>query len=194
MRARIPILVSVVLVFAGCASGAASTEPPATLPPVTTAPTVVPAAATPASPATPAPTKVSTALETVWHTGVITDTDMKKALQKAGLQQWIQPFLSQIAGKQNLFTLSVTDGHWAMYWSKDGGPMEITDDGAYQIDGSQVTAIHNDGGNDIYQWAVDGDTLTITYTGNTFPPQDGIPEDAYQTAFYMSGPWLRGAK
>ncbi len=177
MRAHVPILAVVALLAAGCASGAASTASPT--------PTTAPVAS--------ASTATTTALETVWHTSVVTQDDMRAALQAAGLQEWIQPFLSQVAGQQNVFTLRVLGGRWVQYWSKDGGSAAENDSGPYTITGDHVTVSHDDGGSDTYRWAVTGDTLTVTFLSDTFPPGEGIPERVYQTAFYMSSPFLRGA-
>jgi hypothetical protein len=188
MSVRVPILAAVAVLVAGCGSGAAPSATP-------TAATVTPSAAptAPAVTANATPTATTTALETVWHTNLVTQDDMRAALQAAGLQEWIQPFLSRVAAQQNVFTLRVLNGRWVQYWSKDGGPAEENDSGPYTITGDQVTVSHDDGGSDTYRWAVDGDTLTVTFLTDTFPPADGIPERVYQTAFYMASSWLRGA-
>jgi hypothetical protein len=34
---------------------------------------------------------------------------------------------------------------------------------------------------------VDGDTLTLTWLETTYGDYKGIPEEVFQTAFYMSG-------
>jgi hypothetical protein len=172
------------ILLAGCASGTSPTRTPA--PPSTRTPPA-PAGAI-GSPASRSPS----ALETVWHQSVTND-DMRQALQKAGLQAWIQPFIAKIAGTTNLFSLTILNGRWAQYWSKDGGILGINDDGAYTIDGDQVTSTHDDGCNDNYRWSLQADTLAITFLSSGCAPTDGIPENVYQTAFYMSAPWMRGA-
>ncbi len=190
MRAPVPILGVVALLVVGCASGAASTAAPTTRPSATS-----PATAAPTTTAAPAasPTAMTAALETVWHTKVVTQDDIRAALQAAGLQEWIQPFLSQVAPEKQVFTLRVLGGRWVEYGSENGGPAKEIDSGPYTITGDHVTVSHDDGGSDTYRWAVAGDTLTVTFLSDTFPPGDGIPERVYQTASYMSSPFRRGA-
>lgn len=188
MKSRLAIGVAALLIMTGCASQTASSVAPSSAPPaVSEAPSA--AASAPAS----APAATSP-LEGVWHTGVVTPDDAQTTLQAAGLQQWIQPFLANSGfAASNVFTLRILGGRWVQYWSKDGGVDEDNDDGAYTISADTVTISHGPQGSDTYRWSVQGDTLTLTFQSDTFPPTNDIPEEVFQRAFYTA-PFTRGPR
>jgi len=189
MRTRLAIGAVAMLIMTGCASQTASSVMPSSVAPVVTE---APSTALSSAPAS-APSAAS-ALEGVWHTGVVTPDDAQATLQAAGLQQWTQPFLANSGfADSNVFTLRILGGRWVQYWSKNGGTDEDNDDGAYSISADTVTISHGSLGSDTYRWSVQGDTLTLTFLSDTFAPTDGIPEEVFQRAFY-SAPFTRGPR
>jgi hypothetical protein len=148
---------------------------------------VVPSAASVSSPGT-------SALEGVWHTGVVTQDDMRAVLHDAGFPEAIQPFFAfWKPGETNVFTLRISGGQWACYWSKDGGIAVDEDSGRYTISGDTVSINHNDEGTDVHRWSVNGGTLTITYVSDTFDDPVTHGEEIFQRVLYMSSSWTRGA-
>lgn len=178
VRAAIGLIGLMLLAACGAAISSVPSVPPS-------APPSVPASA-------PAATEGASELEGVWHTGVITPDDAIATLQAADLGQYAQGFLSfWKPGDENVFTLRISGGRWALYVSKDGGLAEEDDSGAYTIDGNTVTIRHDDG-TDTHEWSVSGDTLTITYLSDTFSSPIPHGEEIYQRVLYMTSPWTRG--
>lgn len=180
MRAKPLLSLATLLLFAGCSS--TPTEPSPS--PESSVAQSAPSAAS----------SEASELEGVWHTGVVTRDDMRRALQDAGLQEYIQPFFAfWKPGETNVFTLRVFGGHWRLYWSKDGGTAVEEDSGPYTISGDTVSISHNDTeGSDTHRWSVNGDTLTITYLSDTIDAPVPHGEEVYQRVLYMSSPWTRG--
>jgi hypothetical protein len=181
------------LLAAGCTSAAPS---PSATTAAASALATTSAAASATAPAAggsaPTPSSGATSpLVGVWKTGSVTKDQMVAALQRAGLQKWIQPFLATGIGDDNVFTLRIKDGHWVQYWSSGGGSSEENDTGGYSIDGTKVTVSHGSNGSDSFEWSVSGDQLTLTVGVDTVPPSNGIPENVYQTAFYAAAPYVR---
>jgi hypothetical protein len=169
--------------FPVVAVGTAS-APAATATPVLTARSSTPVSAAPASP-----------LEGVWHTAPVTPDDMRAALTSAGLQKWIQPFLATDAapGASNVYTLRVLNDRWVLYWAKDGALAQELDAGRYVIDGDRVTIYHPADCSDTFQWAVDGDALSLSDLSDTCAtPINGVPEHVMQTALYLASRWMAG--
>jgi hypothetical protein len=144
--------------------------------------------------AAPPQASAASGLEGVWHTGVVTPDDAMAVLQAAGLQQYAQGFFDfWKIGDENVFTLRISGGRWACYWSKDGGLSTEEDSGPYSISGNTVTIRHDDaGGTDTHEWSVDGDTLTLTYLSDTISAPVPHGEEVFQRVLYMSSPWTRG--
>jgi hypothetical protein len=42
-----------------------------------------------------------------------------------------------------------------------------------------------------YRWSVDGDTLTLEWLSTTEPPVEGIPDEVFGRALYMTQPFTR---
>ena len=63
-------------------------------------------------------------------------------------------------------------------------------DAEYKIDGDTVTFDHSDG-SDTHRWTVDGDTLSLEFVKGTMPPYEGIPDEVYQRALYMTETFTR---
>jgi hypothetical protein len=90
-----------------------------------------------------------------------------------------------------VLTLTIKDGAWDLYGESDGGQPEPIDyDAEYEIDGDTVTFHHSDGST-TYDWEVDGDTLRLEYAESTMPRYEGIPDEVYQRALYMTSTFTR---
>ena len=63
-------------------------------------------------------------------------------------------------------------------------------DAEYEIDGDTVTFHHSDGSN-THRWTVDGDTLSLEFVKGTMPPYEGIPDEVFQRALYMTETFTR---
>jgi hypothetical protein len=150
------------------------------------------AAAATGDASTPIPN--ASALEGTWRTGSLTVADMTAVLSHAGLQEWIQPFRTKAGlGHANVFLLTIANGVWHEGWSIDGGPFVDNDDGLYHIVGDTVVITALTGGpvRNTYRWSVQGGTLRLTFVGDTDGPFKGIPDQAYQRAFYTAAPFQR---
>ncbi len=149
-----------VLLLAGCGSDEAA--PP-----------------TAASPATP--------LEGTWQTGPISPSDTEETLRRYGLGKWIEqlrpvtPFTDTL-----VLTLDIHDGEWDLYGQpSDGARQEIDYDAEYVVKGDTVDKIHATGTTSL-GWTVNGDTLTLEWLGTNEPPVEGIPDEVFQRALYMT--------
>jgi len=175
-----PLPLLLVLLLSACSSAATGPSP-------SVEPSVVASAAPVSSPA-------ASALEGVWHTGVVTQDDMRAVLHDAGFPEAVQPFFAfWKPAESNVFTLRISGGQWACYWSKDGGVAVDEDSGRYTISGDTVSITHNDEGTDVRRWSVNGDTLTIAYVSDTFDSPVPHGEEIFQRVLYMSSSWTRGA-
>ncbi len=172
-------VMSLAVLAAGCSSGGGSGDEASP-------------SAPPESSASPtAPSDPASALAGTWRTGDISEADIEAALRKAGLGQWVKPLRALPANDppvaSNVFILEIDAGRWDLYWEPDGGAAEQLDfDASYEVEGDMVEASH-EGDSNTYRWAVDGDTLTLRWVGTTYGSHKGIPEEVFQTAFYMSG-------
>jgi hypothetical protein len=179
MRARLAAGLTGLLLLTACSQ---ATSPAPSAP--SAVPSVIGSASEPGDPSQ---------LEGVWHTGVVTPDDAVATLQAAGLGEYAQGFLDfWQPGAENVFTLRISGGRWAFYLSKDGGPAEEVDAGAYSIDGNTVT-IRHDEGTDTHRWSVSGNTLTFEYVSDTIEAPVPHGEEIFQRVLYMSSPWTRGA-
>ena len=50
---------------------------------------------------------------------------------------------------------------------------------------------HHSEGSNFHRWQVDGDTLTFEFVRSTLPGVEGIPEEAFQRALYMTAVFTR---
>ena len=178
MQRMIVTVMGLAALVAGCGSdGGSATAPSPPAPSVTSSPA--------------ASSDQASALEGTWRTGTVSETDIEATLRKAELEEWIQPLRGLPAnnppGDSNVFILEIHAGKWDLYWEPDGGAAEQLDfDASYEVDGDTVVASH-EGDSNTYRWSVDGDTLTLTWVDTTYGSHKGIPEEVFQTAFYMSG-------
>ena len=156
--------------------------------------------ATPPSPitdasASPESAEETSALEGEWRTGVMTEADIETTLQEEGLDEHVEDLLdmpdTQPPLPSQVFVLEIGDGRWDLYWEEEGGAAEQLDyDARYEVTGDTVTVSHETDHN-VYRWSVEGDTLTLAWLETTYPDYKGIPEQIFQTAFYMSDSFER---
>ena len=127
----------------------------------------------------------------------MSESDIEETLREAGLGKWIQPLRKLPANaapvESNVFVLEIAGGRWDLYWEPDGAAADQLDyDASYEVDGQTVTVSH-EGDFNKYRWSVDGNGLTLTWVDTTYGDYQGIPEEVFQTAFYMTTEFERQA-
>ncbi len=170
-------MIGTVLVLAGCGSDQADTT----------------AENTPRAEASPAesPPNEASPLEGAWVTGSLSKRDAEKTLRGNGLAKWIARFrpLSPVAD-DTVLVLQIGD-QWDLYRQVKGGPREEVDYNAeYSVEGNKVEVIHSAGSN-TFRWSVDGDVLSLVWLKTTIPPSEGVPEEVFQRALYMTSHFER---
>jgi hypothetical protein len=135
--------------------------------------------------ATPSPEALSP-LEGTWRTGPISPRDAEATLRQFGLAQWIEPFRPVAPfGADTVLILEIGE-EWDLYGMAKAQPREEIDYNAdVRVHGNKVDVIHSAGFN-TFRWSVDGDTLTLEWLNTTIPSSDGIPEEVFQRALYMT--------
>ncbi len=151
--------------------------------------------ATPEAATSTSPTPSAAAAEQLtgtWRTDPVSVEDTVETLGRHGLDEWIEEYRANapFAG-ETVLELSVADGEWNLYGeSADGQREPIDHDALYSVDGDTVTFVHFDGAN-IYRWEVDGDTLRLDFLRSTLPGVEGVPEEVFQRALYMTAAFTR---
>lgn len=144
-----------------------------------------------ASTAAPSEASSAPALEGTWRTGPVSPADAEATLRTHGLEKWLQGFrASSPIGPETVLTLEIGDGGWDLYGSSAGAPRETIDYADYRVSGDEVAALHDEGTN-TYAWSVEGDTLTLRWLSTTFQAYDGVPEEVFQRALYMTADFTR---
>ncbi len=131
-------------------------------------------------------------LEGTWQTGSISPRDVAATLRRDGLAKWIERFrpITPIADSTTLI-LDLHDGEWDLYGKPRSGPREEIDyDAEYVVKGDKVTKIHATG-ETRYRWSVDGNTLELKWLSTTEPPVQGVPDEVFGRALYMTQPFMR---
>lgn len=131
-------------------------------------------------------------LEGTWRAGPITLEQTEATIRSHGLGRYVKDYRADPPFSDNtLLTLTIENGAWDLYGESGGGqPQPIDYDADYEIDGNTVTFHHSDGST-TYNWEVDGDTLRLDYAESTMPPYNGVPDEVYQRALYMTAPFTR---
>jgi hypothetical protein len=130
-------------------------------------------------------------LEGTWRTGPISLRDAEATLRRHGLTEWIEEFrTSPPFSKVTVLELSIEDGQWNLYGESADGREPIDYDAEYEIDGNTVVFHHSDGSN-TYRWSVDDDTLRLEFVRSTLPGYNGIPDEVFQRALYMTDAFTR---
>lgn len=121
----------------------------------------------------------------------MSEADIEATLRKADLEKWIQPLRALPASNppvdSNVFILEIHAGEWDLYWEPDGRAAEQLDfDASYEVDGG-----HSRGKpRRRFQRVplVRGRRNAKAHMGrHDLWSHRGIPEEVFQTAFYMSG-------
>lgn len=131
------------------------------------------------------------ALEGTWRSEPVSPSDAEAILRKHGLKKWIKQFNGESPIQTDTtLVLEVKDG-WVLSGETDKGRSEEIDYTTdYEVRGDEVEAIHDEGSN-VYRWTVEGEMLTLEWLRTTFPPHEGIPEEAYQRALYQTAEFTR---
>jgi hypothetical protein len=166
-------VIGIAFLLAGCGSKEAAT------------PSAPPAQQS--SPTTTASSESASPLEGTWRTAPISPPDAEATLRRYGLEKWIKPFRPLMPFEANTtLILDLHEGEWDLYGeSADGRREEIDYDAGYVVEGDKVEKIHYTGVT-TYRWSMDGDTLTIEFLETTEPPIEGVPDEVFSRALYMT--------
>jgi hypothetical protein len=132
-------------------------------------------------------TPTESALEGTWRTGSISPQDAEATLRREGFSRFVKDFRANAPfSTDTVLILSIEGGQWNLYGESQGKPAEPIDyDAEYEIDGDTVTFHHSSGSN-TYQWTVEADELRLEFVKSTLPPYEGVPEEVFQRALYMT--------
>jgi hypothetical protein len=131
-------------------------------------------------------------LEGTLRTGPISQRQAEATLRRYGLTKWIGRFrpLSPLAETTRLI-LVINHGEWNLYGKSGDGPRESIDYNAeYVVNGNKMDKIHATGVT-TFRWSVNGDRLTLVWLRTTEPPYEGIPDEVFQRALYMTRDFKR---
>lgn len=174
-RLRGPALVGLLAILVASCSGESTSSPEA--------PESV---SVPPSPATESP------LVGTWRTAPLSQSDAEATLEREGLGEFTEAFSSVLSFDEgtrlrlDLEATSPLGGTWNLYGEPKGAePYKIDFDAEYEIDGDTVDKIHATGIT-TFRWVVTGDTLTLEFLDNTEPDFEGIPDEVFQHALYMT--------
>ncbi len=134
----------------------------------------------------------ASALEGAWQAGPISIKETEATLRRYGLGRWVEDYRANAPfSGDTVLTLTIENGAWDLYGASGGGQPEPIDyDAEYEIDGDTVTFHHSDGSN-THRWTVDGDTLSLEFVTGTMPLYEGIPDEVFQRALYMTEAFTR---
>lgn len=137
------------------------------------------------------PTNTASTLEGTWRTEPISLSDAEATLRKHSLEKWIKKFKTDPPFQGDTVLILDVKGEWDLYGETNGGPREEIDyDADYLVKGDTVTVTHSTGST-THRWSVDGDRLTLTWLSTTQPPYNGVPDEVYQRALYMTAEFTR---
>lgn len=180
MRAlrKMVTLVGVSVLLTGCGSdNGTSTSPSPSEPSATVS-------------ATPSPEPVSP-LEGTWQTAPLSRSDAEETLREFALERWIERFRGVTPIVDDTVLILQIGEQWDLYRQVNGGPREEVDFNAeYGVKGNEVVVTHSTGSN-TFRWSIDGDRLALEWVQTTIPPSDGVPEEVFQRALYMTGEFER---
>jgi hypothetical protein len=178
MRRTAVVLVGFAIVLGGC--GSSNEESDATPP------------AAESTTATSAGEKAD-ALRGTWRTDPITVRNMAKTLRAAGLTKSIRGFKrnAPISDAPTELILKIGEGTWDLYGQPEAGAREEIDyDAQYEVDGDIVVVSH-EGDSNTYRWSVNDHLLSLSWIRTTYEPHEGIPEEVFQRALYMTADFHR---
>lgn len=133
----------------------------------------------------------SSPLEGTWRTAPVSPTDAEEALSNGGLSEWIDEFRTRVPFKGETVLILEIGKDWDLYGeSDDGSRTEIDFDASYEVDGDEVVVTHSAGSN-TFRWKIVGDTLTLEHLESSMPAFEGVPEEVFQRALYMTAKFTR---
>ena len=174
MCIRDSFIIGLVMILTGCGS---SDEEEARTPPNAES-----------NPANPTPSPEASALEGTWRTKAISVEDMTRTVREQGLAKWVDRFAQNapISETPTSLILEIGDGAWDLYGQAQGARREEIDyDAQVEVDGNTVAASH-EGDSNTYRWSVRGDVLELTWLKTTYGRNEGVPEEVFQRALYMT--------
>jgi hypothetical protein len=133
------------------------------------------------------------ALDGTWRTRSITVDGMTRTLREHGLGDWVARFEQNapVSDAPTALVLEIRDGRWDLYGRPRGGQREEIDyDAQFEVDGDIVVVSH-EGDSNTYRWAIDGESLKLAWLETTYGRNNGIPEEVFQRALYMTADFRR---
>ena len=128
-----------------------------------------------------------------WRTRSISPADAEATLDAGGLSAWIDELRAAAPFDGDTVLVLEIGEEWDLYGeSADGVRTEIDYDASYEVDGDEVVVTHSAGSN-TFRWEVSGDTLTLEHLESTMPAYEGVPEEVFQRALYMTAAFTRDA-
>jgi hypothetical protein len=127
-------------------------------------------------------------LEGTWRTDLVTVDDLVRTLREHDLAEWVGRFRanSPVSKTPTSLMLEISDGGWDLYGAPRGSSREEIDyDAHFEVEGNTVVVTH-EGDSNTYRWSVRGDQLTLEWQKTTYGPNNGIPEEVFQRALYMT--------
>lgn len=126
-------------------------------------------------------------LEGTWRTKPVSLENTEATLRTQGFARYVDDYRANAPfSNDTVLELSIENGQWNLYGKAAGGPSEPIDyDATYKIDGDTITFDHSDGST-THRWSIDGDTLKLEFVKGTMPPYEGIPDEVFQRALYMT--------
>jgi hypothetical protein len=146
---------------------------------------------TPEPPAATTKAPAASPLEGTWRTGSVSPRDTEATLRRQGFGKFVKDYRANAPfSTDTVLELSIEDGQWNLYGETEEGREPIDYDAEYEIDGDTVTFHHSDGSN-THRWTVDGERLSLEFVKGTMPPYEGIPDEVFQRALYMTETFTR---
>ncbi len=134
---------------------------------------------------------LTTPLAGTWRTASVSPIDAEATLGTAGLSEWIEEFRARAPFEDGTVLVLEIGDEWDLFGESDDGALaEIDFDASYEVDGDEVVVTHSAGSN-TFRWEVAGDTLTLEHLESTMPAFEGVPEEVFQRALYMTAEFTR---
>ena len=183
MRVVAVVLIGLVMAFVGCGSDDSETADSGAESTTTTA----------ASPPDGAK-QLFTSLRGTWRTRPVTVAEMANTLRAAGLGETVGGFEQNapISDAPTSLILDIRD-EWDLYGKAQGERRKEIDYNAdFEVTGKNVVVIHSEGTNS-FRWSIRDDVLRLTWLKTTFQSSNGVPEEAFQRALYMTAEFHRAS-
>ena len=137
------------------------------------------------------PPDAASPLEGTWRTEPISLSDAEATLRKHGLGKYVEKFTTDPPFEEETVLILEVKDEWDLYGESEGGPRsEIDYNADYLVKGDTVKVTHSTGST-TQRWSVDGDRLTLEWLSTTQPSYNGVPDEVYQRALYMTSEFTR---